>query len=73
MVERETGKTLKCIHTDNDSKYIRLFKEYYKSHDIRHEQTVPKTRYNSVTERMNRTIVERIKCMLSQVKLLKSF
>jgi hypothetical protein len=38
------------------------------------EKTVPKTpQQNVVVERMNRTIVKRIRCMLSYEKLPKSF
>ena len=41
---------------------------------INHERIVPKTpRQNGVAERMNRTTVERIQCMLSHAKLPKSF
>ena len=41
---------------------------------IRLEKTVPKTpQQNGVAERMNRTICDRIGCMLSHAKLLKSF
>ena len=74
MVERETGRSLKCIRTDNGGEYIGDFHEYCKSLGKRHEQSVPKTpQHNGVAERMNRTIVERIRCMLSHAKLPKMF
>ncbi|CAL8167682.1 unnamed protein product [Prunus armeniaca] len=39
-----------------------------------YERSVPKTpQHNGIAERMNRTIVERIRTMLSHAKLLKSF
>lgn len=73
-VERETARTLKCICTDNGGEYIGFFKHYCKRNGIRHEQTVPKTpQHNGVAERMNRTIVERIRCMLSHAKLPNTF
>ncbi|KAG8388096.1 hypothetical protein BUALT_Bualt02G0089700 [Buddleja alternifolia] len=43
-------------------------------HGIRLEKSVPKTpQHNDVAEKMNRTICERIKCMLPHSKLPKSF
>ena len=74
MVERETGKKLKCVRSDNGGEYIGPFEEYCKQYGIRHEQTVPKTpQQNGVAERMNRTIVERMRCMLSHAKLSRSY
>ena len=75
MVERETGKPLKCLRTDNGGEYIsHEFKEYCSKHGIRHEKTVPGTpQHNGVAERMNRTIVEKVRCMLRTAKLPKSF
>jgi transposase InsO family protein len=73
-VERETGKTLKCIRSDNGGEFRGPFSQYCRSHGIRHERTVPKTpQHNGVAERMNRTIIERIRCMLSHAKLPKTF
>ena len=75
MVERETGKPLKCLGTDNGGEYIsREFREYRSKHGIRHEKTVPDTpQHNGVVERMNRTIMEKVRCMLRTSKLPKSF
>ena len=75
MVERKIGKPLKCLRTDNRGEYIsHEFKEYCSKHGIRHEKTVPGTpQHNGVAERMNRTIVEKVRCMLRTAKLPKSF
>ncbi|GAA0142710.1 transmembrane signal receptor [Lithospermum erythrorhizon] len=74
MVERESGKTLKCIRTDNGGEYIGLFDQYCRAHGIRHEQSVPKTpQHNGLAERMNRTIMEKVRCMLSHSNLPKTF
>ena len=74
LVERETGETLKCIRTDNGGEYIGMFNVYCKKHGIRHEQSVPKTpQHNGLAERMNRTIVEKIRCMLSHSNLPPTF
>ena len=75
MVERETGNPLKQLRTNNGGDYIsKEFKEYFFNHGIRHEKTVLGTpQHNNVVERMNRTIVEKVWCMLKLAKLLKSF
>ncbi|GAA0150005.1 hypothetical protein LIER_09038 [Lithospermum erythrorhizon] len=55
---------------DNGGKYIGLFDQYCKEHGIRHEKIVPKTpQQNELAERMNRTIVEKIRCMFSHSNL----
>ncbi|KAJ8504994.1 hypothetical protein OPV22_005880 [Ensete ventricosum] len=73
-VERETKRQLKYIRSDNDGEYIRLFNNYCRSHDIQHELTVSDMpQHNIIAERMNRTITEKIRCMLSQAKLPKRF
>ncbi|KAI5343579.1 hypothetical protein L3X38_011455 [Prunus dulcis] len=61
-IERETGRSLKCIRTDNRGEYIRVFRNYCRSNGIRHERSVLKIpQHNGVAERMNKTIVERIR------------
>ena len=75
MAEREKGKPLKCLCTDNIGEYMsNEFKSYYSEKCIRHEKTVPSTpQQNGVAERMNRTIVEKFRCMLRMANLPKSF
>ena len=75
MVERETGKHFKCLRTDNGGEYIsQEFRDYCSKHGIWHEKTVSFTpQHNGVAERMNRTIVEKVRCMLRATKLPKSF
>ena len=73
-VERETGKKLKCIRTDNGGEYCGPFDEYCKHQGIRHQKTPPKTpQLNGLAERMNRTLMERVRCLLSEAKLPNSF
>ncbi|CAN0846213.1 Retrovirus-related Pol polyprotein from transposon TNT 1-94 [Linum grandiflorum] len=73
-VERETGLKLKCVRADNGGEYRGPFENYCRFHGIKLQKSVPKTpQHNGVAERMNRTICERIKCMLSHAKLPKSF
>ena len=60
LVERETGKKLKCIWTDNGGEYIGAFDAYCKTHGIRHQMTPPKTpQFSSMVKRMNRTLMQR--------------
>ena len=74
LVERQTGKTLKCIRSDNGGEYIGPFDRYCREQGIRHQKTPPKTpQLNGLAERMNRTLVERVRCMLSDAKLSDSF
>jgi len=73
-VERETGKKLKCVRSDNGGEYRGLFENYCKAQGIKLEKIVPKTpQLNRVAEIMNRTIEKRVRCMLSHAKLPKSF
>lgn len=75
MVEKESGYALRTFRSDNGGEYISSeFEEYLKSQGIRHEYTIPKTpEQNGVAERMNRTLVEKVRCMLADSGLPKVF
>jgi transposase InsO family protein len=75
MVERETNKKLKCLRSDNGGEYTsKEFKAYCAKYRIRLEKTVLGTpQHNGVAERMNRIIVEKVRCMLKMAKLPKQF
>ncbi|GKA65380.1 putative RNA-directed DNA polymerase [Tanacetum coccineum] len=61
LVERQTGKKLKCIRSDNGGEYIGPFDAYCREHGIQHQKTPPKTpQLNGLAERMNRTLVKRV-------------
>ncbi|KAL6202242.1 hypothetical protein ACLB2K_025951 [Fragaria x ananassa] len=75
MVERETRRTLKCLRSDNGGEYTsNEFRGYCSKHDIRHIKTVPSTpQHNGVAQRMNRTILEKVRSMLKTANLAKEF
>ena len=58
MVEKETGKNIKALCTDNGGEFTSSkFEAYLKSEGICHELTIPKTpEQNGVAEHMNRTL-----------------
>ena len=72
---KEKEKPLKCLRIDNGGEYTsNEFKSNCSKKGIRQEKTVPSTpQQNGVAERMNRTIVENVKCMLRMTNLPKSF
>ena len=58
-------KKLKCIRTDNGDEYCEPFDEYCRNHGIQHQKKPPKTpQLNGIAERMNRTLVRRMRCLL---------
>ena len=75
MVEREKGCSLKCLRSDNGGEYTsKEFQRYCLEHGIRHEKTTPGTpQHNGVAERTNRTLLEKVRCMLKMAKLSKPF
>ena len=75
QVENSSGQKLKTLRTDNGGEYTsKGFTAYLKKEGVRHELTVPKTpQQNGVAERMNRTLVETVRSMLSDAKLPRKF
>ena len=75
LVETSSGRKLKILRSDNGGEYTSAeFIAYLKKEGVRHELTVPKTpQQNGVAERMNRTLVESVRSMLSDAKLPKKF
>ena len=75
LVETSSGQKLKSLRTDNGGEYTSAeFTMYLKKEGVHHEFTVPKTpQQNGVAERMNRTLVEAVRSMLSDAKLSKKF
>jgi len=66
------NEKLAKIQADNGGEYHGPFETYCKLHGII-KKTPPKTlQLNGLAERMNRTIEERVRCILSHAKLHKS-
>ena len=65
---------MKCIRTDNGGEFCGPFDEYCKNQGIRHQNTPPKTpQPNGLAERMNTNLMERVRSLLFEGKLPKSF
>ena len=74
-MEKSSGEKIKTLRSDNGGEYTsKEFEDDLKKNGIRHEHSVPKTpEQNGVAERMNQTLVETVRAMLSDSKLPKKF
>ena len=70
-VERQTGRKLRIFRSDNGGKYITIQWELYmKEHGIVHQKTTPQTpEQNGVSERLNLTIMDRVRTILIESQL----
>ncbi|KAG8473470.1 hypothetical protein CXB51_035763 [Gossypium anomalum] len=75
MIEKQTGKQIKYLRTDNGLEFCSdEFNRLCKSEGIMRHLTVRHTpQQNSVAERINRTIMEKVRSMFSDANLPKSF
>ena len=71
LVENSTGRTIKILRTDNGGEFTsKEFDNYCKDAGIeRHKATVYTPQQNGVAERMNMTLLERARSMLSNANL----
>lgn len=74
-VENELERKIKILRSDNGKEYCnKEFSDFLASSGIKHQTSSPYTpEQNGLAERMNRTLVERAKCMLFEAKLQKPF
>ncbi|KAK3030464.1 hypothetical protein RJ639_039149 [Escallonia herrerae] len=74
-IEKQTDKESKCLRTDNGMEfYLDDFIEFCRNEGIVRHHTLRKMpQQNGVIERMNRTLIERARCMLSNARLPKEF
>jgi len=75
QVEKQFDYKLKTLRSDNGGEYTsKEFQKFLEENGIVHQFTIPKTpEQNGVSERMNRTLVEGVRCMLNDSKLPKCF
>jgi len=75
MVEKQTGKCIKILRSDQGGEYkSKAFNIYCKSNGIQQQFTVPHTpQQNGVAERWNRTLVESARSMLQGKNISNSF
>ncbi|CAL1356411.1 unnamed protein product [Linum trigynum] len=75
LVENQTGKKIKKLRTDNGLEFCNSeFNEFCKDEGIARHRTVRDTpQQNGVAERMNQTLLERARCMLSNAGLERRF
>ena len=74
-VETQAGHEIKGFRTDNGREYVNhRVLELRANHDIHVETNVPpNAESNGRAERLNRTILDKARCMLQQAKLTSKF
>lgn len=74
-LESESGKSLKSLRTDGGGEYTSAaWGQYAMEKGINHELTAPYSpQQNGMAERLNRTLLEKMRCLLIWSKLPKSY
>uniref|UniRef100_A0A803P4C8 Uncharacterized protein n=1 Tax=Cannabis sativa TaxID=3483 RepID=A0A803P4C8_CANSA len=75
LSENQTSRKIKKLKTHNGSEFSSdMFASFYRNEDIaRHHTVVKNPQQNGLAERMNRTLLERVRCMLIGAGLAKHF
>lgn len=75
FAENKTGKKIKTLRTDNGKEYTNhTLERLLKREGIQHQLTNPHTpEQNGLSERNNRTIIEKVRCMLFDAGLAKCY
>lgn len=75
MVENQTEQKIKTLRSDNGTEYVNVnFAKLCAKYGIIHQRTVIHTpQQNGLAERMNRTLLDRVRCMLIDSRLSKRF
>ena len=68
LVEKQINKKVKVLRTDNGLAFCNLkFDEFCRKQEIeRHHTCTCTPQQNGIAERMNRTLMEKVRCMLSE-------
>lgn len=71
LVENQTGQRIKTVRSDNGGEYCNNdLDAFLKKHGIQHQLTIAYTpEQNGVSERYNRTIIEKAKCMIFDAEM----
>ena len=75
MIENQKDRKIKIIRTDNGLEFCnKEFAHLCKQDDILRHLSVPgNPKQNGLAERMNRILLERVRCMIIHARLSKSF
>ena len=75
LVKNEKGRGIKHLRTDNGLEFLsEQFKSFCRNNGIKRHLTVPGTpQQNGLAERMNRTLLERTRCMMFTAGVSKHF
>ena len=71
LIENQCDRRINCIRSDNGKEYVnRKFGDICRNMGIRQQSTVPYwQQQNGIAERMNRSITERARSMLSYINM----
>jgi len=74
FLSNQSSCKLKAVRTDNGTEYVNQeLRSYFKSKGVEHQMTVPYTpEQNGKAERLNRTLMDKVRAMLHEAKLRKS-
>ncbi|KAK9931773.1 hypothetical protein M0R45_019037 [Rubus argutus] len=74
-MEKETGLSIKCLRTDRGGEFTSgEFNDFCRKNGIKRQFTTAYTpQQNGVTERKNRTVMNMVRCMLSEKRIPKTF
>lgn len=75
LVENQTDKKIKFFRSDGGKEYDNhKFHEFFEKEGVAHQKTAPyNPEQNGLAERMNRTIMEKVRCMLYGANLSKGY